>query len=143
MAPLRAIIFAIPDRVRKPYAQLAGTRCGDAPGSEIGTSQCEHSGARGSLFARTEPDQPQDSAMWKAAYNRKFAKVLVERNQDALFGAGCLKHGFVARIHRPVTAPADIVTAGSQLSSRSAPNAGVEQQLHAVLGSITKGSMRS
>jgi hypothetical protein len=49
----------------------------------------------------------------------------------------------VAWIRLPVAAPGNIVAAGLQVSSRAAPNAGVEQQLHAVLGSITNGSMRS
>jgi hypothetical protein len=143
MAPSRAVVVAAAGGIWKSHTHWPGLAVAIAPAARSVLRKSEHLGACSTLLASAEPDQSKDSAVRQAANNRKLTEILVECNQDASFDTGCLQNRFVAGIRLPVAARGNIVTTRLQVSSRAAPNTRVEQQLHAVLGSITKGSMRS
>ena len=77
-----------------------------------------------------------------ASSDGEFAKVLVESDQDASLARGAFEDLLVAQIPFPAAGPRDIVAGLLQNGRRAAPDAGVEEDLHAAVSEMG-GSTRS
>ena len=80
--------------------------------------------------------------MRDAANHSQLAEVLVQGHQNSLLSAGPAEDFLVSRVFRQVANPLHVVPLGLQSGPCSAPDAGVEQNLHAVV-SASIGSTRS
>lgn len=94
------------------------------------------------MLARAGVDETHNSTVGQTSADCQFAKVFVERNEYTLFPVRLRQDVFIAWVLRQITCPKYVVAGCLKLSSRPAPNTGIEQQLHAA-DSIFRGSIRS
>src|SRR5207302_5631604 len=92
--------------------------------------------------AGREIDQPQNPGMGQPPDDGQLAEVLVQRDQHPLLAVRPGEDVLVAGIFGQITRPDDIVAVRQQLGLRPAPDARVQEQLHAAV-SILSGSTRS
>ena len=83
------------------------------------------------------------SAVWTSKHDSQLTEVLVERHQYLPARARHGEYALIARIRRPISDPVDIVPRRAQRGHGAAPDAGVEQNLHASADSTSGGSTRS
>ena len=87
---------------------------------------------------RLEPggdfDKANNPFMRCAMQENEFAKIFVERDQNAIFSNCDIEDFFVAGIGCKVACPPYIMPEFSELFRRRTPNAGVEKKSHAALG---------
>lgn len=74
--------------------------------------------------------QPYDAAVWSLLRKDQETKVLVDRDQDAVFGEGALQDRCVTRIHLPLAGVRDVMTAFDEPSRESRPGASVDEEAH-------------
>ena len=94
-----------------------------------------------SLLAAWQIDQADDASVRVPVDDCQLTEVFVERYEHPLLLVSEFNDGSVTRVRQVVADPADIVTGRRELACRTAPDAGVEQYLHAA--STINGSTRS
>jgi len=99
--------------------------------------------ARRSLFAGCQANQSDNSMMGEASYDGEFPKVLIERYENSLLLVREREDLHVAWVRIPVASPDRIMPCCGHSGQGSAPNAGIEQDLHELVPMICGGSTRS
>lgn len=110
--------------------------------SEVRLEAFQHSYAVLRLLATRDIDQPNDATMRFTVENGQTAKVLLKSDRGAAFVLSLAHDLLVSRIRIGLTHPAHIVPGRGQDRGRPAPDAGVQQELHAAALTIS-GSIRS
>ena len=86
------------------------------------------------IGSRGDFDKANNPFMRCAMQENEFAKIFVERDQNAIFSNCDIEDFFVAGIGCKVACPPYIMPEFSELFRRRTPNAGVEKKSHAALG---------
>jgi hypothetical protein len=94
------------------------------------------------LLPRANVNEPHDATMGQATPDRQFAKVLVKRDEYALFPMRLRQDAFIAWILREIAGPKNVMSGSLEFRLGAAPDASIQKQLHAA-DSIFKGSIRS
>src|SRR5690606_20870386 len=84
---------------------------GDHGTSEkIGTVFGKHGVTHSGLILCGETHEPQNTVVGQFVQDGEFAEVLVECNQDSLFGMCIPEDLFIAGVLGPVTSPGDVMS---------------------------------
>lgn len=94
------------------------------------------------LLGGAEVNQPDESAVGMASKYPQFAKIFIERNENAAFAAGEVEQDHITGVFRPIPGPDHLMSCGLQLGFGVRSQAGIQQDLQE-LTSIESGSMRS
>jgi hypothetical protein len=94
------------------------------------------------LLQRGEADQAQDARVGDLPDDGHFSEVLVEGDEDSGLGQSASEDLLVARVGGPIARPDHVVSGRPEPSDGAAPDARVEEESHAPVGT-RKGSTRS
>ena len=98
--------------------------------------------AHSTLPAGGNFDQTYDSDVRQSVDDGQLTKILIERHQHPAVLKGAKEYLLITRILGPIPGVNDIVACTDELYASTAPNARIEQQLHAT-ASVMGGSTRS
>ena len=96
----------------------------------------------GCMLSCRKPDYTQYPAVRPFVDDSQLTEVFVQCYQDTLLTMGDGENLIISRILLPVTRPRDIVPSCPQLRYGTAPDAGIQEQLHPSPGT-RRGSTRS
>lgn len=131
-----------PCSIRWSNAHAACFYGNDGSLGEFITILREHLLAHTALLARSDIDQAHDATVRQASSDRQFAKILIERDEYTLLPMRLGQDVFIARILGQITGPQHVMAGRLKFRLGSAPDASIEQQIHAA-DSILRGSIRS
>ena len=96
-----------------------------------------------SLLGSSEADEANDASVRQSMNDRKFSKVLVDGDDHLRRLEGATENLVVAWIPRPIGDRFNLMTGMCEDTSRSSPDASVEEHLHGYYRSLKAGSTRS
>jgi hypothetical protein len=103
----------------------------------------ENVNARCGLHPRRESHEAEYAAVRPAETNRQLAEILVECHKHSTVVESELQDLLVTGIKRPLAGTDDIMPGCSENGGNSAPDSGVQHDLHGPLLATVKGSKRS